>query len=38
MATGTTYYWRVVAKNAAGTATGPTWQFTTRANKSRGKK
>jgi len=25
----TTYYWRVVASNAAGVITGPVWQFTT---------
>src|SRR2546422_9732759 len=25
----TTYHWRVVAKNLAGTTSGPTWSFTT---------
>jgi hypothetical protein len=29
LASGTTYYWRVVAKNASGTATSATWSFTT---------
>src|SRR4029079_14672482 len=29
MAPGTTYTWRVTARNAAGTATGPLWSFTT---------
>lgn len=27
----TTYYWRVVAKNAAASASSPVWQFTTQA-------
>ena len=27
--TNTTYYWRVVARNAWGTTQGPTWSFTT---------
>jgi len=27
--TGTTYYWQVVAKNAAGSVSGPVWSFTT---------
>lgn len=26
---GQTYYWRIVARNAAGTAASPIWQFTT---------
>jgi hypothetical protein len=26
---GVTYFWRVVAKNAAGSTTGPVWSFTT---------
>ena len=30
LAAGTTYYWRVDAKNAAGTTEGPVWSFTTR--------
>ena len=34
LAAGTAYYWRVVAKNAAGSTSGPTWLFTT---KTRGK-
>ena len=29
LSTGTTYYWRVVAKNSAGSTTSPTWWFTT---------
>jgi len=28
-ATGTTYYWRVVAKNSTGSATSSVWSFTT---------
>ncbi len=31
LAAGTKYYWRVIAKNAAGTATSPVWSFTTAA-------
>jgi PLD-like domain len=27
----TTYFWRIVARNSAGTTTGPTWSFTTAA-------
>ena len=30
-AAGTTYLWRVVARNAAGTTTGPVWSYTTAA-------
>ena len=30
-AAGTTYFWRVLARNAAGTTTGPVWSFTTAA-------
>src|SRR5204863_1344405 len=26
---GTTYFWRIVARNAGGTTTGPVWSFTT---------
>jgi len=29
LAAGTTYYWRVIAKNEVGTTTGPVWSFTT---------
>jgi hypothetical protein len=29
MANGTTYYWQVAARNAAGSAAGPVWSFTT---------
>jgi hypothetical protein len=29
LASGVTYYWRVVAKNSTGTATSSTWSFTT---------
>ena len=31
LGSGTTYYWRVVAKNSAGTTSGGTWWFTTKA-------
>lgn len=35
LAANTTYYWRVVAKNACGSAAGPsTWTFTTKATGS----
>jgi sugar lactone lactonase YvrE len=30
----TTYYWQVVAKNAAGSAASPVWSFTTRAGEA----
>jgi hypothetical protein len=30
MSAGTTYYWRVVARNSAGLRSSPTWSFTTR--------
>jgi hypothetical protein len=26
---GTTYYWRIIARNSSGSATGPVWSFTT---------
>jgi PKD repeat protein len=29
MNAGTTYYWRILARNSAGTTTGPVWSFTT---------
>jgi phosphatidylserine/phosphatidylglycerophosphate/cardiolipin synthase-like enzyme len=29
-----TYYWRITARNAAGTTTGPVWSFTTEAGSS----
>ena len=29
MAANTTYFWRVIARNAAGVTTGPVWSFTT---------
>lgn len=35
---GTSYSWKVVAKNATGTATGPVWTFTTKAAVTMGKK
>jgi hypothetical protein len=38
---GTRYYWRVVARNSAGSTSGPTWTFTTRTRgggKGRGKR
>jgi uncharacterized protein (TIGR03437 family) len=31
-----TYYWRIVAKNAAGSTTSPTWSFTTQTTASTG--
>lgn len=34
LAAGTKYYWMVVARNAAGTTTGPLWSFTTQAAKT----
>jgi hypothetical protein len=30
---GTTYYWRIVAKNSAGSTSGPVWSFTTKAEE-----
>ena len=35
LAQGTSFYWRIVAKNSVGTADGPVWSFKT---KTRGKK
>jgi hypothetical protein len=32
LSTGTVYYWKVVAKNASGTTSGPVWTFTTAAS------
>src|SRR5262249_31558307 len=29
LAAGTTYYWQIVARNAAGTTAGPVWTFAT---------
>jgi regulation of enolase protein 1 (concanavalin A-like superfamily) len=29
---GTTYFWQIIAHNASGTTTGPTWSFTTAAS------
>ena len=31
LANGTTYFWQIVARNAAGTTAGPVWSFTTAA-------
>ncbi len=31
LADGTTYFWQIVARNSAGTTTGPVWSFTTTA-------
>lgn len=36
LAAGSTYYWRVVARNTGGTATSPVWRFTTAAPVSVG--
>jgi hypothetical protein len=36
LASGTTYYWRVVAKNSVGSTAGAIWSFTTRANNGKG--
>ena len=38
LSAGTTYFWRVTATNETGSSTGPTWSFTTKAAKPRGKK
>jgi len=35
---GTQYSWFVVAKNAAGSTSGPTWSFTTKVAPGKGKK
>jgi hypothetical protein len=32
---GTTYYWKVVARNSAGSTTGDVWQFTTKAARTK---
>jgi hypothetical protein len=34
LASGTTYFWRIVARNASGTTTSATWSFTTLASIS----
>jgi hypothetical protein len=34
--TGTTYYWRIVARNSAGVATSSTWSFITRTKNTFG--
>src|SRR5439155_3291998 len=31
LASGTTYYWRIVARSSGGTSTGPVWSFSTTA-------
>jgi hypothetical protein len=36
LATSTTYYWSVVARNSAGTTPGPVWSFTTKAPTGNG--
>jgi len=35
MSAGTTYYWKVVAKNSAGGTTSAVWRFTTKATGKR---
>jgi Matrixin len=37
LANGTTYYWRVVAKNSVGETSGSLWSFTTRTKPGRGR-
>ena len=37
LANSTTYYWRVVAKNAVGASSGSVWRFTTRAKPGKGR-
>lgn len=37
LASSTTYFWRVVAKNSLGTASGSVWSFTTRAKPGKGR-
>ena len=34
LANGATYFWQIVARNLAGTTTGPVWSFTTAASGS----
>src|SRR5262249_49756454 len=34
LAAGTTYYWQIVARNAAGSTTGPVWSFSTASTTS----
>ena len=34
LATGTTYYWQVIARSGSAAATGPVWSFTTAASGS----
>src|SRR5204863_4963088 len=31
---GTTYFWRIVARNSAGTVSGPIWSFTTAVSQA----
>jgi len=35
LAASTTYYWKVVGKNGAGSTAGAVWQFTTKAARAR---
>jgi len=37
LANSTTYYWRVVARNAVGASSGSVWRFTTRAKPGKGR-
>jgi regulation of enolase protein 1 (concanavalin A-like superfamily) len=34
LANGTTYFWRIVARNSSGSTTGPVWSFTTGAGST----